>query len=176
VCTTSSAHLPGSHESPMALPWSCGNFMTGRKQFPNLAASTNMTAAGKTTWFEFAKVILEEASRMPRGIPWFEAASKGRPLVTRRVTAIPAESTPRRPVGLLFCALELPLKQDFGLELPAWSCNCVRWFAECQTTADLSRRSPAGCGFQVNFLFVIFKSSYCPLGGRNASWESGHSI
>jgi len=105
----------------------------GRKTISKFGGIYHMTAAGKTTWFEFAKVILEEASRMPRGIPWFEAATKGRPLDTRRVTAIPAEEYPtpaRRPAYSVLSNSRL--KQDFGLELPAWSLQLRAVFAECQ--------------------------------------------
>ena len=90
-----------------------------------------MTAAGKTSWFEFAKVILKEASQMPRGIPWFETATKGQPLVTRRVTAITTEEYPtpaRRPSYSVLSNSHL--KQDFGLELPDWSLQLRAVFAE----------------------------------------------
>jgi dTDP-4-dehydrorhamnose reductase len=90
-----------------------------------------MTAGGKASWFEFARAILEEASQMPRGIPWFETATKGQALVTRRVTAIPTEAYPtlaRRPACSVLSNSHL--KQDFGLELPAWSSQLPAMFAE----------------------------------------------
>jgi len=89
---------------------------------PTLLGGINhMTAAGRTNWFEFARAALEEASRMPRGIPWLETATRGQPLVTRRVTAIPTEEYPtpaRRPAYSVLSNSRL--KQDFGLELHAW--------------------------------------------------------
>ncbi len=30
-----------------------------------------MTAAGETTWYDFAKTILEEAARASREVSWF---------------------------------------------------------------------------------------------------------
>ena len=96
----------------------------------------HMTAAGKTSWFEFAKAILEEAARMPRGIPWFETATKGQPLVTRRVNSITTEEYPapaRRPAYSLLSNSRL--KQDFGLELPAWSLQLRAVFAEGRTNS-----------------------------------------
>jgi dTDP-4-dehydrorhamnose reductase len=48
----------------------------------------HMTAAGETTWYEFARAILEEASRMSQRIPWFAAATGGRPLITRCIMPI----------------------------------------------------------------------------------------
>jgi dTDP-4-dehydrorhamnose reductase len=103
----------------------------GKDSIFKFGAIYHMTAASKTSWFEFAKMILEEASRMPRGIPWFEAATKGQPLVTRCVTAITTEQYPtpaRRPsYSVLSNSL---LKQDFGFELPAWSLQLRAVFAE----------------------------------------------
>jgi len=96
----------------------------------------HMTAASKTSWFEFAKMILEEASRMPRGIAWFETATKGQPLVTRCVTAITTEEYPtpaRRPSYSVLSNSRL--KQDFGFELPAWSLQLRAVFAEGRPNA-----------------------------------------
>jgi dTDP-4-dehydrorhamnose reductase len=106
-------------------------FQQGRDSISKFGGIYHMTAAGKTSWFEFAKAILEEASRMPRGIPWFETATKGQPLVTRRITAITTEEYPtpaRRPHYSVLSNTRL--KQDFGLELPAWSLQLRAVFAE----------------------------------------------
>jgi dTDP-4-dehydrorhamnose reductase len=103
----------------------------GEEAIPKFGGTYHMTAAGKTTWFEFAKMILEEASRMPRDIPWFETATKGQPLVARRVTPITGEEYPtpaRRPAYSVLSNSHL--KQDFGLELPAWSLQLRAMFAE----------------------------------------------
>jgi dTDP-4-dehydrorhamnose reductase len=91
----------------------------------------HMTAAGKTSWFDFAEAILEEASRMPRGIPWFETATRGQPLVTRRVTPITSEAHPTPALRPSYSVLSNShLKQDFGFELPAWSSQLRAMFAE----------------------------------------------
>jgi dTDP-4-dehydrorhamnose reductase len=103
----------------------------GGQAVSNFSGKYHMTAAGKTSWFEFAEAILEEASRLPRGIPWFETATKGQPLVTRRVTAIPTEEYPtpaRRPAYSVLSNSRL--KQEFGLELPAWPSQLQALFAE----------------------------------------------
>jgi dTDP-4-dehydrorhamnose reductase len=94
----------------------------GLEAISRFSGTYHMTATGKTSWFEFAEAILEEASRMPRGIPWFETVTKGQSLVTRRVTAIATEeyATPaRRPAYSVLSNFRL--MEDFGLELPAWS-------------------------------------------------------
>lgn len=103
----------------------------GREAISKFGGIYHMTATGKTSWFEFADAILEEASRMPRGIPWFETATKGQPLLTRRVTAIPTEEYPtpaRRPAFSVLSNSRL--KQDFGFALPAWSLQLRSVFAE----------------------------------------------
>jgi dTDP-4-dehydrorhamnose reductase len=103
----------------------------GRTAISKLGAIYHMTAAGKTSWFEFAKAILEEASQMPRGIPWFETATRGQALVSRCVTAITTEEYPtpaRRPAYSVLSSSRL--KQDFGLELQAWSLQLRAVFAE----------------------------------------------
>jgi dTDP-4-dehydrorhamnose reductase len=107
----------------------------GREAISKFGGIYHMTAAGKTSWFEFAKVILEEASRMPRGIPWFETATKGQPLVTRCVTAITTEEYPtpaRRPAYSVLSNSRL--NQAFGLELPAWSLQLRAVFAKGRIT------------------------------------------
>jgi dTDP-4-dehydrorhamnose reductase len=91
----------------------------------------HITAAGETSWFEFAKAVLDEASRMPRGIPWFEAATRGQPLVARRVTPITTREYPtpaRRPAHTVLSNSRL--KQDFGMEPPGWSLQLRAVFAE----------------------------------------------
>jgi dTDP-4-dehydrorhamnose reductase len=68
---------------------------------------------------------------MPTSIPWFETATKGQPLVARRVAAITTEEFPtaaRRPAYAVLSNSRL--KQDFGLELPAWSLQLRAVFAE----------------------------------------------
>ena len=103
----------------------------GRDSISKFGGTYHMTAASKTSWFQFAKMILEEASRMPRGIPWFETATKGQPLVTRCVTAITTEEYPmpaRRPSYSVLSNSRL--KQDFGFELPAWPLQLRAVFAE----------------------------------------------
>ncbi len=103
----------------------------GGDSISKFGGTYHMTAASKTSWFEFAKMILEEASRMPRGIPWFEIATKGQPLVTRCVTAITTEEYPtpaRRPSYSVLSNSRL--KQDFGFELPPWALQLRAVFAE----------------------------------------------
>jgi dTDP-4-dehydrorhamnose reductase len=99
----------------------------------------HLTAAGKTSWFEFAKAILEEAARTPRDIPWFAAATGHNQLVVRRVTPITTEQYPtpaRRPAHSVLSNHRL--KQVFGLELPDWRLQLASAFSAGQSD-DQSR-------------------------------------
>jgi dTDP-4-dehydrorhamnose reductase len=106
----------------------------GRQALSEFSGVYNMTAEGKTSWFEFAEAILEEASRTPRDIPWFAAATGGKPLVVRRVTPITTEQYPtlaRRPAYSVLSNHRL--KQVFGLEMPDWRLQLVSAFAAGQS-------------------------------------------
>ena len=81
----------------------------------------HMTAVGETNWYEFAKAIFGEASRMPHSAPWFAAATGGRPFVARRIIPIPTEQYPtpaRRPAYSLLSNSHLT--ETFGVQLPEW--------------------------------------------------------
>ena len=96
-------------------------FQQGREAICRLSGVYHMTAAGETSWFEFAKAILEEASRVAPCSPWFKAATKGQPLITRRVNGITTEEYPtpaRRPAYSVLSNFRL--RQVFALELPDW--------------------------------------------------------
>jgi dTDP-4-dehydrorhamnose reductase len=101
----------------------------GGQAISKFSGKYHMTAAGETNWFEFAKAILEEASRLPRGIPWFETATKGHPLVTRRLTAITADEYPTPACRPAYSVLSNSrLKEIFGLELPDWKLQLTSAF------------------------------------------------
>jgi dTDP-4-dehydrorhamnose reductase len=105
----------------------------GQEAISRLGGTYHLTAAGKTTWFEFATAILERASQMPQGVNWFVAATGGHPLVVRRITPIATEDYPtpaRRPAFSVLSNYRL--KQKFGLELPDWRAQLASAFADGQ--------------------------------------------
>jgi len=105
--------------------------------FPEASGTYHMTAAGQTTWYEFAKAILEEAGRAPQNLPWLASATKGRPLIARRVVPISTEEfrspTPRPTYSVLSNA---HLKQAFGVTLPDWRTQLQRCFSPQSTPVN----------------------------------------
>jgi dTDP-4-dehydrorhamnose reductase len=93
----------------------------------------HMTAAGKTNRFEFAKTILEEASRLPQDTPWFPAATQGRPKMTRRVIPVTTEDysrSVRRPAYSVLSNARI--KRILGIELPDWRAQLHQAFTSRQ--------------------------------------------
>ena len=80
-----------------------------------------MTAGGETTWYDFAKAILEEATKTPAEYPWFAAATSNVPLIARRVIPITANEYPtpaRRPAYSVLSNARL--NRTFSVQLPDW--------------------------------------------------------
>jgi len=107
-------------------------------QFTFPASETyHMTAAGQTTWFEFANAILEEARHAPQHLPWLASATKGRPLIARRVVPISTEEfrspTPRPAYSVLSNAR---LEQAFDVALPYWRTQLQRCFSPQPTSVN----------------------------------------
>jgi dTDP-4-dehydrorhamnose reductase len=90
--------------------------------FARVAGTYHMTASGQTTWYDFAKAILEEASAAATEKKSRVASvTNGLPLITRRVLPIPSDqyhSAARRPAYSVLsnsrCA------RTFGFALSAW--------------------------------------------------------
>ena len=90
----------------------------------------HMTAAGQTTWYEFANAILEEARSAPQDLPWLASATKGRPLIARRVVPISTQefrSPAPRPANSALSNARL--MQAFGVTLPNWRTQLQRCFS-----------------------------------------------
>src|SRR5260370_30427498 len=59
--------------------------------FSEVSGTYHMTAAGQTTWYDFAKTLLEKAEDAEHSLRWVAAATHGRQLVARRVVPIPTK-------------------------------------------------------------------------------------
>ena len=107
---------------------------TDWSNFAEVAGTYHMTAAGQTTWYDFAKAILEQASAGTEQLSWVAASTKGHPLITRRILPITSDeyrSAARRPAySVLSNSL---LARTFGFELPDWRIQLQKCFTAGST-------------------------------------------
>jgi len=81
----------------------------------------HLTAAGETSWHQFAESILDECSHAAPKSSWIATATGGLPLITHRVTPITTAEYPtpaRRPAYSVLSNSRV--QQSFGLRLPEW--------------------------------------------------------
>ncbi len=93
----------------------------GVRSLATIGGIYNMTAEGETSWYEFAKAILEEASATDQSIPWVKVAAKGMPFLSERVLPITTAEYPttaRRPAYSVLSTRRL--HDRFGVRLPPW--------------------------------------------------------
>jgi dTDP-4-dehydrorhamnose reductase len=104
--------------------------MNGAFVFSKVTGTYHMTAAGQTTWYDFTKAILENASGASRDLPWLVAATHGRPLIARRVIPISTQEfcspAHRPPYSILSSA---HLTDTFGIAPADWHVQLQRCFA-----------------------------------------------
>jgi dTDP-4-dehydrorhamnose reductase len=89
----------------------------------------NLTAAGETTWYDFACAILEEAAEVSPDASWFTEATQGHPLITKRILPITTADYPSpasRPRHSILSSSRL--NQTFGIKLPSWRSQLSRLF------------------------------------------------
>jgi dTDP-4-dehydrorhamnose reductase len=97
--------------------------------FSDVSGTYHMSAAGQTTWYDFAGTILEKAKATSRNPDWLAAATQGRRLLARRVIPISTKEfgspTPRPAYSILSNAR---LNQTFGVALPHWRTQLEQCF------------------------------------------------
>ena len=97
---------------------------------PSVDGIYHMTAADCTTWYEFAKAILEETASTPQNLPWLTSATKGRPIIARRVLPISTQafgSPTHRPAYSVLSNAHL--KETFGITLLDWRSQLRKCFS-----------------------------------------------
>jgi len=102
----------------------------GRRSLQEANGIYHMTAAGETTWFDFANAILEEVRTIDAEIHWFAAATSKRSLIARRVVPIRANEYPapaRRPSYSVLSNERL--FRTFATRLPYWRTQLHSLFA-----------------------------------------------
>lgn len=110
----------------------------GRFVFSGAGGTYHMSAAGQTTWYDFAETILEKVGATSCDLPWLAAATRGRPLIARRVIPISTEefrSPTHRPAYSVLSNSRLI--QRFGVALPDWHSQLQRCFVPEDIAGDL---------------------------------------
>lgn len=103
-----------------------------------VSGTYHLTAAGETTWFDFASAILDEAARISPDVSWFAAATRGQPLITKRVVPITIAEYPSAALRPRYSVLSNScLSQTFGIRLPDWRQQLHLAFgSECRRQAN----------------------------------------
>jgi dTDP-4-dehydrorhamnose reductase len=81
----------------------------------------HMSAAGVTTWYDFAEAILDEVLHAPPNLSWLSTATDGRALTVKRILPITTAEYPtpaRRPAYSVLSNARLA--QHFSIQLPDW--------------------------------------------------------
>ena len=89
--------------------------------FSRVSGIYHLTAAGETTWFDFAHAILEEAAHLSPTVEWFDKATPGRSIITKQIIPITTPEYPTPAARPAFSVLSNShLTRTFGVELSHW--------------------------------------------------------
>lgn len=108
---------------------------------PEVSGTYHITAAGVTTWYDFAAAILEEVYGGTKELPWITKALGHAPLRTNHVIPIATREYPtaaRRPAYSVLSNSKL--LKTFGSTLPDWRLQLHRAFTN-RSRKDVPRES-----------------------------------
>jgi dTDP-4-dehydrorhamnose reductase len=103
----------------------------GPSSWAGVSGIYHMTAGGETSWYNFAKAILEEATMTLPDTTWFAAATNNLPLNNCRLIPITTAEYPtpaRRPAYSVLSNARLA--RTFLLQLPDWRTQLHSIFAD----------------------------------------------
>jgi len=126
------------------------------RRWPEIRGIYHMTAGGETSWYEFAKMILELAASQSRPEAWLAAATGGRPLMARRVVPITTTEFPtpaRRPRYSVLSNKRL--NEEFGVTLPDWETQLRAVFSGAGELVA-TKKEPSG---DLSYKFPVKKIS-----------------
>ncbi|HTT33911.1 MAG TPA: dTDP-4-dehydrorhamnose reductase [Methylomirabilota bacterium] len=102
--------------------------------FSALGGIYHMTAAGQTSWYDFASAILEAVPQIPSETPWFSIVTRRKPLAVKRIVPISTAEYPTLASRPGYSVLSNSrLVQKFGFALPDWQAQlhqCMKSSAE----------------------------------------------
>ena len=97
----------------------------------DLSGTYHVTAAGSTTWFDFARAILDEGACISLDVPWFAAATSGRALSIQRIVPITTAEYPTPAQRPAYSVLSNErLFRTFHVRLPDWRTQMHSGFSD----------------------------------------------
>jgi dTDP-4-dehydrorhamnose reductase len=116
---------------------------SGQFAFSDVSGTYHMTAAGQTTWYDFAKEILEHATNASREMSWIAKATQGRPLIARRILPITSKDYRSPTLRPAYSVLSnARLTQMFDSALPYWRAQLEQCFAPKHVASDMATSEP----------------------------------
>jgi dTDP-4-dehydrorhamnose reductase len=101
-----------------------------------VSGTYHMTAAGETSWSDFAKAILKETLAITPSIPWVTVATNGQQIMAQRVIPISTREYPTAAVRPVYSVLSnARLASTFNYQLPDWRTQLHVVFSESERSA-----------------------------------------